>query len=78
VNLAPHVPMRASLGVDGLAALVVGVWWSLNHLSIISARHWYHDERRGTSWYSARLGGTATNTRERRGTRDDRAIEVSA
>ena len=30
LSLAPHVPMRASLGVDGLAALVAGGWCSLN------------------------------------------------
>jgi hypothetical protein len=30
LSLAPHVPVRATLGVDGLAALVAGGWCSLN------------------------------------------------
>jgi hypothetical protein len=30
LNLAAHLPVRASLGVDGLAALVAGSWCSLN------------------------------------------------
>jgi hypothetical protein len=30
LNLAPHLPMRANLGADGLAALVAGGWCSLN------------------------------------------------
>ena len=30
LNLAPHLPLRPSLVVDGLAALVAGGWCSLN------------------------------------------------
>ncbi len=30
LNLGPHLPTRAGLAVDGLAALVGGVWCSLN------------------------------------------------
>jgi hypothetical protein len=50
-------------------------WNRTTDLSIISARQWYREERLGTGWYPARSGGTATNMRERPGTRDRRAMD---
>jgi hypothetical protein len=47
-------------------------------LQIISARKWHQGERLGTGWYSARTEGTRWNDGEPPGTRDRRAMEVSA
>ena len=59
----------------GLLSGFCGARWNRTiDLSIISARHWYRDERLGTSWYSARTGGTGTNRRERPGRRDGPAM----
>lgn len=60
LNLAPHLPRRAELGADGLAALVGGSWCLLNYWRcrhahcLVTAPGWL--ALAGFSWLEAGLG----------------------